>query len=91
MNLFRRPRPYITDPLPPAGPVLEETGAATLLEVQARLRHAAHRVERELWAQSQRNPRNPELIDFLLDMRATLRPSAPGSEVLREAIPERAA
>lgn len=73
----------------PAAPVLDDTPEATALEAAARIRHAAHRVERELWAQSARprELRNAELVDFLLDQRATLRPSPPGSEVLREVPP----
>jgi hypothetical protein len=92
VNPFRRPRPYITDPLPPAdviprGMVIADTGESLLIEAQARLTHAAREVERMLQAEAARTPRNPALMNALLDLRSVLRPSAPGSEVLRESPP----
>jgi hypothetical protein len=68
------------------GLLLDDTPHSADLEREARLRHAAHRVERELYAQSLRphEERSPELVNFLLDMRATLNPAPADSEVLRE-------
>lgn len=90
--MFRRPRPYITDPLPPAVPrgmVMQDTGESLLLEAQARLAHAARQVEKRLWAESMRpwGPRKRALCDALLDLRAALRPSPAGPDVLREGPP----
>ena len=93
--MFRRPRPYITDPLPdpvPRGTVMVETAETRLLEAEARLRHAAHTVDQALVLYARREGRSTEDVlssvgNALLDMRATLRPSPPGSEVLREGPP----
>jgi hypothetical protein len=94
--MFRRPRPYITNPIPPdvipPGHVVQDTGASLLLEAEARIKHAARQIETQLWAQSMlfADDRNTELVNVLLELRATLRPSAPGTEVLRETAPARA-
>jgi hypothetical protein len=89
--MFRRPRPFITDPIPP-GHSVQDTGASLLLEAEARLRHAARHIDTQLAAQSDlhADDRNTELVNVLLDLRATLHPSAPGPEVLRETTPARA-
>lgn len=86
--MFRRPRPYITDPIPP-GHVIQDTGASLLLEAEARIRHAARQIDGHLQVQSTlyADDRNTELVNVLLDLRATLHPSAPGSEVLAETPP----
>lgn len=69
--------------------VLVETAEASHLELQARLRHVARLAERVLFAQSFKPDelRDAELIDLALDIRSALRPSPPGSEVLREMPP----
>lgn len=69
--------------------VLDDTPAAVDLEQGARLKHAARIVHRTLVAESLKEgpQRNVELMDLCLELRSTLRPSAPGSEVLREVPP----
>ena len=81
---------WIMDELPAwRDDTLTDTADTLDAEHAARLRHAAHRVERALYAQAGREPacRNPELVDFLLDMRETLRPRPAGSELLHEPTP----
>lgn len=89
-HTYRR-RPTVTNTVPPAdviprGTVMHETTETVELEQVARIKHAARIVHRTLIAQHLLLPddRNHELIDVLLDLRSTLMPSAPGSEVLRE-------
>jgi hypothetical protein len=66
--------------------VMVETPESAELEQAARLTHAARIVHRTLVAESLKVPelRNMALTDLCLELRSTLRPSAPGSEVLRE-------
>lgn len=76
----------LDDLFPARGLDLEDTAATVELEHEARLTHAARIVHRALVAESLKPEelRNHELMDLCLDLRSTLRPSAPGSEGLRE-------
>lgn len=68
---------------------LDDTPAAVELEQTARVREALRLVEAVL-EEERRRPsgfRNVERFDMALDLRSALHPSAPGSEVLREAPP----
>jgi hypothetical protein len=73
----------------PSIPILDDTPAVVELERDTRIRHAANRIEIELHYQTSRPKacRNDELVDVLLGLRSTLRPSAPSPEVLRELPP----
>lgn len=65
---------------------LDDTPAAVELEREARDKAIRRLIHRTLLAESLKDPalRNGELTDFCLEARSILRPSAPGSEVLRE-------
>jgi hypothetical protein len=75
-------------PVDVAGPalILDDTPEGAQLEHDARLAHAAHLVERALYAQGSKAKalRNDELVDALLDMRAALRPSVADPTQLHE-------
>lgn len=73
----------------PGALTLDDTPAAVELEQSARLAEAVRLVEAVL-EEERRRPsgcRNVERFDMALDLRSALRPSAPGSEVLREVPP----
>jgi hypothetical protein len=67
---------------------LDDTPASAELEHQARRKAALRHIHRTL-LESLKDPglRDTALIDFCLELRSTLQPSAPGSEVLREVPP----
>jgi hypothetical protein len=77
--------------VPPAdiipGFQLDDTPIAAELEHQARHKAALRQIHRTLLAESLKDPglRCTALLDFCLELRSTLQPSQPGSEVLREA------
>ena len=79
--------------VPPAdiipGFQLDDTPAAAELEHQARHTAALRHIHRTLLLESLKDPglRDTALIDFCLELRSTLQPSPPGSEVLREVPP----
>jgi hypothetical protein len=66
-----------------------DTPEAAELEQAARVRAVTRLVHRTLLTESLKaeGMRNTELIDLCLEVRSALQPSAPGSEVLREAPP----
>lgn len=75
----------------PGFPDLDDTPEAAELEQAARHREALRLVEAALARESARaratGMRNPDLANLCLEVRSALRPSAPGSEVLREVPP----
>lgn len=68
---------------------LDDTPASAELEHQARHKAALRHIHRTLLAESLKDPglRDTALVDFCLELRSTLQPSPPGSEVLREVPP----
>ncbi len=80
MTIFKGTRhgrsPVVVETTVPP-PDIVDTAEGTLLEVQARNRHAVHLVERALCRQSLliRDDRDDELVNLCLDLRATLRPA----------------
>lgn len=79
--------------VPPADIVpgfqLDDTPIAAELEHQARHKAALRHIHRTLLLESLKDPglRDTALVDFCLELRSTLQPSPPGSEVLREVPP----
>jgi hypothetical protein len=77
VTIFRRAPVVVEHTVPP--PDIVDTDEATLLEQQARLRHAHRLIDRTLTAQRllEWEDRNTELENLCLDLRSTLWPSAP--------------
>jgi hypothetical protein len=77
--------------VPPPCTPLDDLPADAALEHIARNREVLRLVEAALARESERSrktgTRNPDLANLCLEIRSALRPSAPGSEVLREVPP----
>jgi hypothetical protein len=92
--MFRRPRPFIANPLPPAdvvprGTVLVEPEHIAAADRDARWRELTRYLHHALTAESLKDPgrRNQALIDAMLDARLILEPSEPDPAVLLEGPP----
>lgn len=73
----------------PRGAVMVEPTAVRELERDTRDSELRRLIHRTLWLESLKpeGERNAGLVNFLLDARSIIQPSAPGSEVLREGPP----
>lgn len=90
MGLWRGREPVTVEhTVAPRDVVPVDTAETIHAELLARIKHAARLAERKLFEQSGKPEwlRDVELVDLCLDVRSALRPSAPGSEVLRELPP----